>query len=823
MKQSSISYFSLFSGIGGFELGIEQVMPYAKCVGYSEINPYALSIYKKHFKEHKNYGDATKINYRTVPSFDLLVGGSPCQDLSLAGKRYGLNGNRSGLFKEYIRAIKEKQPSYFIWENVKGTLSSNRGWDFAEIIYQMEQAGYDVQWQILNSKNHRVPQHRERIIIIGHLRGQGREQILPISTNSEQTVESIVQLNKTNLRSNGGTQTYCGDRVYDAKGVSPAIKQSHVPKIICYNSQNSRLSTRDKDINKKGVDRDVLSRDDGLSYTITAKQHHMVQIVAGDEASRIYSANGVSKTIKNGGGGGVKTGLYAIPIKKENRYGSAIYNNQLVTIRYLAPKECERLQGFPDDWTKIGADGTTISDTQRYKCLGNAVTTNVVASIISALKPIILDKKTNKKLLLPRVVKFSGGRSSAMMLLQLLEKGKLKQWRGDCVVFCNTSAEHKATYNFIRKIKQITEQNYKLPFFIIEYQTYEVKNSRNKYVRRNSYRLVNEYPYDATNNPFGYKCKGEVFKEYLSHTGSLPNQFQRTCTVNLKIITNNIFLADYWSGKSNIDVFGHGFRSQLSDIDAVNNHRKNKGELADADIIIKKKFLQECSTIRHEQFFKDYTTVNICLNNEYLQDYIKKNGTIKLLGKKSIMFISYLGIRYDEKHRADRIRARIVEVKNNLVRKKKKQSIVRTQPTYETVKTPLISTKVISSQVINFWKKRPEIDLVLPYNGLYSNCVFCFLKGKTKRRLLAHTLQNQSIDDGPSSIDWWVDIESKFSRKVIKSNNNYTHIGFFGVAEQYEYQNIAEDTKTHKKTLQELIADVQKYNNDWTMACSCTD
>lgn len=184
-------YFSMFSGIGGFEHGIErafddrrvqqentgtcpvpvQSMPqqcscigtdqeqstdkeslpsegdnvlstietrehgskHTICVGYSEIDKYAIRVYEKHYGGTKNYGDCTKINYSEVPDFDMLVGGSPCQDLSIAGKGKGLSGERSGLFFQYVRCLKEKKPMYFIWENVKGALSSSLGWDFARV------------------------------------------------------------------------------------------------------------------------------------------------------------------------------------------------------------------------------------------------------------------------------------------------------------------------------------------------------------------------------------------------------------------------------------------------------------------------------------------------------------------------------------------------------------------------------------------------------------------------------------------------------------------------------------------------------------------
>jgi len=144
-------------------------------VGFSEIDKYASAVLKYRFPNTKNYGDIKEINWSEVPDFDLLIGGSPCQDLSVAGKRAGITGERSGLFTEFIRALQEKKPKHFIWENVKGTLSSNQGWDFAEVQAEMEQAGYSLWWQILNAKDFGVPQNRERIFVIGTRGERGRE------------------------------------------------------------------------------------------------------------------------------------------------------------------------------------------------------------------------------------------------------------------------------------------------------------------------------------------------------------------------------------------------------------------------------------------------------------------------------------------------------------------------------------------------------------------------------------------------------------------------------------------------------------------------
>jgi DNA (cytosine-5)-methyltransferase 1 len=168
-----MKHLDLFSGYGGFTIPAKKYG--METIGFSEIDKYAIQVLNYHYPNIKNYGDITKIKGEDLPTVDIITGGSPCQDLSVAGKGAGLNGARSGLFFHFIRLIKEKQPTYFVWENVKGAFSSGRGWDFARVQIEMEQAGYDVWWQLLNAKDFGVPQNRERIFAIGTRKGSGRE------------------------------------------------------------------------------------------------------------------------------------------------------------------------------------------------------------------------------------------------------------------------------------------------------------------------------------------------------------------------------------------------------------------------------------------------------------------------------------------------------------------------------------------------------------------------------------------------------------------------------------------------------------------------
>jgi DNA (cytosine-5)-methyltransferase 1 len=362
-----IKYFSMFSGIGGFELGIQQALGgKAECVGFSEVDKHAISIYSKHFKEHKNYGDATKINTQELPKFDLLVGGFPCQAFSIAGKRRGFDDTRGTLFFEIARILEAKRPANFILENVKGLLSHNGGATFRTIIHSLDELGYDVWWQVLNSKDFGVPQNRERVFIVGHFRtsGRGGRKILLVPGANQQNTQRIRRVGNVNPSGVG-----MNGNVYSADGVSP-----------------------------------TLTTNKGEGVKISLKQ-----LVGGSQGSRVYDAGGLACTQASQAGGlGAKTGLYAIPtlvperekIRQSRRFKTddnnahtvcASTENGVLTagrIRRLTPKECERLQGFPDDWTKYGKDGELMSDTQRYKCCGNAVTTNTVEWVIKQIYKI---------------------------------------------------------------------------------------------------------------------------------------------------------------------------------------------------------------------------------------------------------------------------------------------------------------------------------------------------------------------------------------------------------------------------------------------------
>ena len=168
-----MNYLDLFSGCGGFRLGLQEAGFTFKWEGHSEIDKYANQVYAKHFPESEALGDIKLIRPEDLPGIDLITFGFPCQDLSIAGKRGGLEASRSGLFYEAMRIVRATKPDYFIFENVKGLFSSRGGLDWLNVLREVADAGYDGQWQLLNTRWF-LPQNRERVYFVGYPRGRSK-------------------------------------------------------------------------------------------------------------------------------------------------------------------------------------------------------------------------------------------------------------------------------------------------------------------------------------------------------------------------------------------------------------------------------------------------------------------------------------------------------------------------------------------------------------------------------------------------------------------------------------------------------------------------
>ena len=322
----------LFSGIGGFSLGFKRAGYHFTEHYFSEIDRHAIANYKYNFPNAKYIGDITSIHGGDFADIDIITFGSPCQDFSLAGKRKGLKGSKSSLIQHAIALVAWVRPSVFIWENVKGAFSSNSGADFWAIIQAFANIGdYRLEWQLLNT-SWVLPQNRERIYLIGHLAGRSESGVFPIEENDF----SFTKKKKYQFR----------------------------PELSGTLKANGNMNTDD-------------------TYIIPRKAK---ALTGGGHSGGLHSDMTIIKQLARGKNKGAD--LTICPTISSNAFQE---NNLLDGIRRLTEIECERLQGFSDNWTQYGNYKNTIkriSRTRRYKLIGNAVTVDIVELIAKRLKLI---------------------------------------------------------------------------------------------------------------------------------------------------------------------------------------------------------------------------------------------------------------------------------------------------------------------------------------------------------------------------------------------------------------------------------------------------
>ena len=327
---NKINLLDLFSGIGGFHKGLEQAGFEIGWNGFSDIDKYANAVYQYQNKDAISLGSVTNIRGKDLPKIDAITFGSPCQDFSIAGSRSGLEGDRSSLISEAIRLIDECRPRFFIWENVKGTFSSNNGEDFWAIIQAFANIGnYRLEWQLLNTRWF-LPQNRERIYLVGCLGKGSGQQIFPIS----EVVKTFVEQGRG----------YKFVDVYNKKyrNLSPTLSDP------CHNNIRLQVKSTEKIIVCKKLNENQQKKLDELKVDPT-----------------------ISGTLTEAIGRGGSSSEYISMLKK----------NQINTgsIRKLTPVECERLQGFPCGYTEIPYNNRPHTpDGHRYKALGNSMAVPVI-------------------------------------------------------------------------------------------------------------------------------------------------------------------------------------------------------------------------------------------------------------------------------------------------------------------------------------------------------------------------------------------------------------------------------------------------------------
>jgi DNA (cytosine-5)-methyltransferase 1 len=363
-----ITQLDLFSGIGGFHLGFEKA-GYEVTSFFSEIDKHAIAVYKYQFPNSTYVGSVTNVRGADLPRIDLITFGSPCQDFSLAGKRKGMGGDRSSLVLEAIRLIGECRPRVFIWENVKGTFSSNNGEDFAAILQAFTNiGGYRLEWQLLNTSWFLLPQNRERIYLVGYSTTPKRNWrgVFPIGEDNRATDE----LSGHNPRANTITTRYTGNAngsfIGEYQQSSQEVKQIGTK----LDSNCPTLAAR--------------AREDGSGQPLLKTNYKY------EAANELVRRNALTEGEVKGLDFYNKSVRDVIPTLTDPKHNSqGLFDGY--RIRRLTPIECERLQGFPDNHTAFGNyDGEVkpMSNTQRYKQCGNAVTVDVVQAVANQCKPL---------------------------------------------------------------------------------------------------------------------------------------------------------------------------------------------------------------------------------------------------------------------------------------------------------------------------------------------------------------------------------------------------------------------------------------------------
>lgn len=450
-----MKFLDFFAGIGGFRKGMEAAGH--ECVGFCEFDKWAVASYtsmhliteeqrqylstltlkqrqKEILKDEYRNGewyanDIRRVYAGDIPKADCWCFGFPCQDISVAGKQAGFQGNRSSLFFRVMYLVgqlkEEDRPTYLFIENVKNLLSVNGGWDFARLLIEMEQWGYDAEWQVLNSKDFGVPQNWERCFIIGHLRGRSVSKVFPIEGTDG---KNSVSLNLFGCLNGRNSQR---DRVYSGDGLAPTISTkpggNTEPKVSIKiigeinSSQDGKILSTDGIANchsaghgnnpkiaipvltpdraEKRQNGRRFKEDGEPMFTLTGQDRHGIAIEVKEATKQGYTECRVgidsvnfsvpnSKTRRGRVGQenantldtSCNQGIF-VQVSEELVVYTVWYEKYqcYIAVRKLTPKECFRLQGWPDDYFEKAQ--FVNSDSQLYKQAGNGVTVTVIEAM----------------------------------------------------------------------------------------------------------------------------------------------------------------------------------------------------------------------------------------------------------------------------------------------------------------------------------------------------------------------------------------------------------------------------------------------------------
>jgi len=360
MAKTKIKIFEMFSGTGGASFSLKKANIPFKCIGFSEIDKYAVQCYKQNHGDIKNFGDCTKINPDELPCFDLLTGGFPCQSFSVAGKGLGEQDTRGTLFNEIIRIAEVKKPKYMLLENVKGLLSKKHKQTFDKILSELKRIGYFVHYNVLNSKKHGIPQNRERVWFVCF---RDEDEFYKFEYPEEQELKIFLK---------------------------DILEKEVDEKYYLSKEQTAKLlqSTR---------------------HTSAFKEPKCIQVNNPSHSNnRVYGEEGISPTLNTMQGGNRQPFILSQPLKFLNRnqkklqgkYSGCVdsCNTNGVRIkqkiRKLTPAECFRLMGFLNN--EINLEG--LSNSQKYKLAGNGWDINIVSKILKNMRFTNNKRKANGKI-----------------------------------------------------------------------------------------------------------------------------------------------------------------------------------------------------------------------------------------------------------------------------------------------------------------------------------------------------------------------------------------------------------------------------------------
>ena len=376
----------MFAGIGGFRSALEAVGSF-HCVGYCEIDPYPRRAYEAMYDTRKEvcFHDARTIDPAELPDFDLLCGGFPCQSFSASGRRAGFADPRGTLFFELARLAEAKRPRYLLFENVAGLLTHDEGRTFGTILRTLDELGYDVAWQVLNSKDFGVPQSRNRVYIVGYLRDICAGEVLAFTETSPASLSEIGKHPQTS-------------RVYDGNGLSCTLTSNcggfggrtgmYAVPINCKTAQGYKTAYISESSSTESVtptsqiflpegvvkgcfvDMNANPAFTDIARCVTTRQDAGI-------GPHPRERSCVFQEIREGEING-RFVLIVTDADGEVHYG---------VIRKLTPRECWRLQGFTDEqFNKVAALG--FSDARLYKMAGNAVSVPVISALGRKIKEI---------------------------------------------------------------------------------------------------------------------------------------------------------------------------------------------------------------------------------------------------------------------------------------------------------------------------------------------------------------------------------------------------------------------------------------------------